>query len=109
MPWPMRRSKMRSLDSQGMRNFAGIDLSMEAVPDATTLLKFRHLLEAHNLTRRIFAEVNALLNERKLLIERRHHSWMPRSSRRLPRPRTRARNAILRCTRPRKATNGISG
>src|SRR2546430_1846313 len=66
-------------DSQALRTFAGIDLSMEAVPDATTLLKFRHLLEAHDLTRRIFAEVNALLNERKLLIERRHHSWMPRS------------------------------
>jgi IS5 family transposase len=51
-----------------MRTFAGIDLSVEAVPDATTLLKFRHLLEAHNLTRAIFAEVGALLSERKLLM-----------------------------------------
>lgn len=56
-------------DSQAMRTFAGIDLSVESVPDATTLLKFRHLLEAHDLTRRIFQEVGALLNERKLLMK----------------------------------------
>ena len=55
-------------DSQAMRNFAGIDLGSEAVPDATTLLKFRHLLEAHELTRRIFEEVGALLEEKKLLL-----------------------------------------
>ena len=55
-------------DSQAMRNFAGIDLGSEAVPDATTLLKFRHLLEAHDLGRAIFSEVNALLGEKKLLM-----------------------------------------
>ncbi len=71
-------------DSQAMRPFAGIDLGSEAAPDATTeeaegnsggrwtgepLLKFRHLLEAHDLTRQIFAEVGALLSERKLLMK----------------------------------------
>ena len=40
-------------DSQAMRLFAGIDLSSEGVPDATTLLKFRHLLEKHDLTKGI--------------------------------------------------------
>ena len=50
-------------DSQALRTFAGIDLSVDAVPDATTLLKFRHLLEAHGLTARI-SEVRALLVER---------------------------------------------
>jgi IS5 family transposase len=55
-------------DSQAMRGFAGIDLSVESVPDATTLLHFRHLLEAHELTARIFAEINALLGERQLLL-----------------------------------------
>ena len=55
-------------DSQAMRTFAGIDLSVEAVPDATTFLKFRHLLERHELTRRIFEGVGALLCERKLLM-----------------------------------------
>jgi IS5 family transposase len=56
-------------DSQAMRTFAGIDLSVEPVPDATTLLKFRHLLEAHDLTRRLFEEVGALLEARKLLMK----------------------------------------
>ena len=42
---------------------------MEAASDATTLLKFRHLLEAHDLTRRLFVEVGALLEERQLLMK----------------------------------------
>ena len=56
-------------DSQAMRTFAGIDLGVEAVPDATTLLNFRHLLEAHDLSRELFEEVAALLEERKLLMK----------------------------------------
>lgn len=55
-------------DSQAMRTFAGIDLSVEGVPDATTLLGFRHLLEKHGLTRRVFEEVGALLAEKKLTL-----------------------------------------
>ena len=47
-------------DRRAMRAFLG----GEVVPDATTLRKFRHLLERHALTRRLFAEVNALLAER---------------------------------------------
>lgn len=47
-------------DSRAMRAFLGGDL----VPDATTLLKFRHLLERHDLPRQLFAEINALLAER---------------------------------------------
>jgi IS5 family transposase len=56
-------------DSQALRTFAGIDLSVEDVPDATTLLKFRHLLERHELTKRIFEEVGTLLSERRLLMK----------------------------------------
>lgn len=55
-------------DSQAMRSFVGIDLGVDNVPDATTLLKFRHLLERHDLPRSLFAEVGALLAERKLLM-----------------------------------------
>jgi IS5 family transposase len=55
-------------DSQAMREFVGIDLAREQVPDATTLLKFRRLLEQHALTRAIFDEVNAHLSERGLLM-----------------------------------------
>lgn len=38
-------------DSRAMRRFAGIDLGAAPVPDETTILKFRHLLEAHHLGR----------------------------------------------------------
>jgi IS5 family transposase len=55
-------------DSQAMREFVGIDLAREQVPDATTLLKFRRLLEQHELTKAIFDKVNAHLGERGLLM-----------------------------------------
>ena len=55
-------------DSQAMRDFVGIDLAIESVPDATTLLRFRHLLEKHALTQRIFAEINAHLAEKGLFM-----------------------------------------
>lgn len=55
-------------DSQALRGFAGIDLSVAAVPDATTVLNFRHWLEQHDLTRALFDEVGARLEERGLLM-----------------------------------------
>jgi IS5 family transposase len=48
-------------DSASLRRFAGIDLGSEPVPDATTLLKFRRLLEQHQLAECLFAEVGRLL------------------------------------------------
>lgn len=51
-----------------MRGFIGIDLARESVPDATTLLKFRRLLEEHQLTAAIFGEINAYLAERGLML-----------------------------------------
>ncbi len=44
-------------DSQALRNFMGIDLSRTSVPDAATLMGFRHLLEAHDLTKALLVEV----------------------------------------------------
>jgi len=55
-------------DSQALRDFVGIDLSRESVPDATTLLKFRHLLQDNELTRALFDEINAHLAQRGLLM-----------------------------------------
>jgi len=55
-------------DSQGLRNFMGIDLSIQSVPDATTLMGFRHLLEANDLTKAMLVEVNVMLMERGLLM-----------------------------------------
>jgi transposase, IS5 family len=53
-------------DSAGLRAFAGIDVGGEPVPETTTILKFRHLLEQHELGEAIFAEVGRILQERGL-------------------------------------------
>ena len=55
-------------DSQSIRHFVGIDLARESAPDATTLLKFRRLLETHGLTRRIFETINAHLAQKGLMM-----------------------------------------
>jgi transposase, IS5 family len=55
-------------DSQALRRFAGIELNREPVPDATTLVRFRRWLERHELTRVLFEEVGAVLEERGLLM-----------------------------------------
>src|SRR5215203_4284041 len=49
------------LDSTALRRFVGIDLGRERVPDATTLLKFRRLLEKHKLGEALFAKVGEVL------------------------------------------------
>lgn len=55
-------------DSQAIRGFVGIDLAREAAPDATTLLKFRRLLETHGLTRKIFETIKVHLAEKGLMM-----------------------------------------
>jgi IS5 family transposase len=53
-------------DSRAMRRFVGIDLGREPVPDETTICKFRHLLEAHNLGAELFRLINVYLAENGL-------------------------------------------
>lgn len=55
-------------DSQALRDFVGVDLSRESVPDATTLLKFRRLLLENDLTKALFDEINEHLAEKGLLM-----------------------------------------
>jgi transposase, IS5 family len=55
-------------DSQALQGFARIELGAEGVPDATTLLKFRRLLETHDLCKGLFAALNADLAARGLLL-----------------------------------------
>jgi IS5 family transposase len=56
-------------DSESMRRFAGIELVEDAVPDESTILRFRHLLEQHQLTEQIFALVRGLLEQKRLLLK----------------------------------------
>ena len=51
-------------DSEAMRRFAGIELGDDRIPDETTILNFRHLLEKHQLTEKLFAQVNAYLADK---------------------------------------------
>jgi IS5 family transposase len=57
-------------DSLAMRSFVGIDLGREPVPDETTVMRFRHLLEQHALGARIFAEVCEVLQRRGLRLSK---------------------------------------
>ena len=56
------------LDSTALRHFVGIDLGRERVPDGTTLLKFRRLLEKHKLGEQLFAAVGQMLQARGLKV-----------------------------------------
>jgi len=56
-------------DIEPMRRFAGIELAEDIIPDETTILRFRHLLEQHRLTEAIFTEVRSLLEKRGLLLK----------------------------------------
>jgi len=56
------------LDSTALRRFVGIDLGRERVPDATTLLKFRRLLEKHQLGEALFAKVGEVLQANGLKV-----------------------------------------
>ena len=55
-------------DSRAMRRFVGIDLGREPAPDETTVCKFRHLLEAHNLGDQLFALIAEYLEDNGLTV-----------------------------------------
>lgn len=55
-------------DSYAMRCFLGINFIDEQVPDATTLLKFRHLLEEHHIGEKIFQDVSERLEKAGLIM-----------------------------------------
>ena len=55
-------------DMPVMREFAKLDASSDAMPDESTILRFRHLLEKHGLAHQLFAEISGLLAERGLML-----------------------------------------
>lgn len=55
-------------DSITMRCFAGVRADDDVIPDETTILNFRRLLERHELTERVLAQINAHLSERGLFV-----------------------------------------
>jgi IS5 family transposase len=55
-------------DSESMRRFARVELGDDKIPDESTILRFRHLLEKHRLTESIFEAIKDLLAEKRLLL-----------------------------------------
>ena len=58
-------------DSRATRQFVGIDLCRESMPDETTICKIRHLLEAHQIGEQLFARIGVYLAAHELKISRR--------------------------------------
>jgi transposase, IS5 family len=55
-------------DSITMRQFAGVSTDEDVIPDETSILNFRRLLEKHKLTERLLTEINTHLAKRGLLV-----------------------------------------
>jgi len=56
-------------DTPMFREFAGLDMGEDSVPDESTILRFRHMLEAHNLSEQILGTVNAMSSANGLLLK----------------------------------------
>ncbi len=88
-----------------LRQFAGLNL--ERIPDETTILNFRRLLEKHELAAGILAVINGYLGDRGLSL--RQGTIVDATLIDAPvRPRTRTASATRKCTRPRRETSIIS-
>ena len=95
-------------ESPVLRRFAGIDLGRAPVPDETTILNFRHLLEEHELCGQMLDTVNLYLESKGIRIAT--GTIVDATIIHAPhQPRTRTRSAIRRCIRRRKETSGTSG
>ncbi len=57
-------------DRASFQRFLGIDLMLDAIPDETTILNFRHLLEEYKLTEKIFAQMNKHLESKGLIMKK---------------------------------------
>lgn len=56
-------------DSESIRRFVGVELADDALPDESTILRFRHLLERQQLTAQLFATIRTVLEDRRLLLK----------------------------------------
>jgi IS5 family transposase len=103
-----------------MSRFAGIELISDRVPDETTILTFRHLLEKHDFGEQIFKTVKANLKANGMAMKQgtiidATLIAAPSSIFTRAKPestggtRTKMGSGIQRSTRPRRATSGTTG
>ncbi len=113
---PLRELKLSSLPPEPVSTLGrnhrpvsagiGVQFAPEyALPDETTILKFRRLLERHGLTAQMMNTINAVLGEQGAML-RGGTLVEPRSCTRRLRRRTSRASVIPRCIRPGKGTNG---
>ena len=94
-------------DSAAMRSFVGIDLGREPVPDETTVCRFRHLLEQHEMGRRLFEQVHVHLEKHGIKVSK--GTIVDATIISAPSSTKNATRAAIRtCIRPGRASSGIS-
>ena len=89
-------------DTPVFASFARQYRGITTMPDESTILRFRHLLETHQLGLQILALVNAILTDKNLLL--RQGTVVDAKQSQAP-PRMPAASATRKCTRARKATS----
>jgi IS5 family transposase len=90
------------------REFAGLGNWDERLPDESTILRFRHLLEKHKLAEQMLATVNDMLRTKGLMLRSRH-GGRRHADRRAEFDQERQRRARPRdAPEPRRATSGTS-
>jgi len=57
-------------DMESMRRFVGLELIDDKLPDETTILKFRHLIEKHQLSQILFDDINVYLEEQGIAVSK---------------------------------------
>ncbi len=57
-------------DMESMRSFAHLDLSSDSIPDESSILNFRRLIETHNLSLAIFKDINAYLVDQGIRVSK---------------------------------------
>ena len=93
-------------EAESVRRFVGLKLS-GALPDETTILNFRHLLERHSLGEGLLQEINAHLDSQGLRL--REGAIVDASIIEAPSStKNRPGNGTRRCIRRRRGTSGIS-
>ncbi len=94
-------------ESDPVRRFVGLKLT-GPLPDETTILNFRHLLERHNLGQGLLEEINAHLESQGLKL--REGTIVDATIIEAPSStKNRAGSGTRRCTRPGRGTSGTSG
>ena len=95
-------------ESPVLRRFAGVDLGRAPVPDESTILQFRHLLEKHELGGAMLNAVNQYLESRGIRITTGTIVDATIIHARPRRPRTGAGSEIRKCIRRARGSNGTS-